>query len=143
MYLLPDINLTLRPRLLTELRPGTRVLSHNFTMGEWRPDDEAEVGASRVYLWVVPAVVGGRWLVSGPDGEAVLEAEQMFQEVRGTLGGVALRDVALRGTRLRFTIDTAGGARTYQGVVRDAAIEADPVADEGAVRGWSARRLED
>ncbi|HEX8216994.1 MAG TPA: class I SAM-dependent methyltransferase, partial [Allosphingosinicella sp.] len=42
MYLLPDVNLRLRPRILTELRPGTRVLSHNFTMGDWRPDAEEE-----------------------------------------------------------------------------------------------------
>ena len=143
MYLLPDINLRLRPRLLTELRPGSRVVSHNFTMGDWRPDAEAEVGASHVYMWVVPAVVGGRWAFSGPDGETVLEAEQRFQEVSGTLGGAAMRDVVLRGTSLRFTVDTAGGPRTYQGVVRDAAIEADPAAAEGAARGWSARRLEE
>lgn len=143
MYLLPAINLALRPRILTELRPGTRVLSHNFTMGDWRPDEVAEVGASHIYLWVVPAVVGGRWVLSGPDGEAVLEAEQMFQVVHGTLGGAPLRDVVLRGTSLRFTVDTAAGPRLYQGVVRDAVIEADPAAADGAVAGWRARRLEE
>lgn len=70
MYLLPAVNLKLRPRLLKELKPGTRVVSHDFDMGEWRPDDTATLyskekygatgGNSTVYLWIVPAQVAGR-----------------------------------------------------------------------------------
>ncbi|HEX9931491.1 MAG TPA: methyltransferase domain-containing protein [Allosphingosinicella sp.] len=138
MYLLPDINLRLRPRLLTELRPGARVVSHNFDMGDWRPDAVAEVGASRLYLWVVPAVAGGSWSLRLADGTILpLELEQRFQEVTGSLGGAAVSDTRLRGTSLRF----AAAGRTFQGVVGDAAIEPDPAAPAGAERSWIATRV--
>jgi len=147
MYLLPDVNLALRPRILTELRPGTRVLSHNFTMGEWRPDAEEEMDASRIYMWIVPAVVGGRWALTMADGAAMtLDLDQRFQEVSGTLtaNGRAsqLRDAALYGTSFRFQADTGSGPITFRGLVGDATIEADPGAPPDAVGGWIARRIE-
>jgi SAM-dependent methyltransferase len=147
MYLLPDINLQLRPRILTELRPGTRVLSHNFTMGDWRPDAEEEMDASHIYMWIVPAVVGGRWALTTADGTAmVLEIEQLFQDARGTLTANGrsseLRDVALRGRSLRFQADTGGGPTTFRGIVGDATIEADPGAPPDATGGWIARRID-
>jgi SAM-dependent methyltransferase len=134
LYLLPAINLALRPRLLTELRPGSRVVSHAFHMGDWRPDAEQELDGRRVFLWIVPAVAGGSWALTGGDGgTALLEIEQRFQEVTGTLtgaGGVlALERASLRGTVLRFT----AGGRTFAGTVGDAAITGDG-------GGWSARR---
>jgi hypothetical protein len=139
MYLLPDINLQLRPRILTELRPGTRVLSHNFNMAEWRPDAEEEVGASRVFMWIVPAVVGGSWALTAADGNVLpLEIEQRFQEVSGTLGQAALADARLRGTSFRFT----AAGRAFHGIVRDSTIEADPAAPGGAEQGWTARRID-
>ncbi|HYM48891.1 MAG TPA: class I SAM-dependent methyltransferase [Burkholderiaceae bacterium] len=54
MYLLPSVNLRLRPRLLKELKPGTRVVSHDFHMGDWAPQVTREVGRSRIYLWTIP-----------------------------------------------------------------------------------------
>lgn len=137
LYLLPDINLRLRPRLLTELRPGTRVVSHNFTMADWRPDAEAEVGASRLYMWIVPAIVGGSWSLRLADGTVLpLGLDQRFQEVTGTLAGAPIRDVSLRGTSFRFTADTPLGARIFSGTVGDATIEAEPGG------GWTASRAE-
>jgi SAM-dependent methyltransferase len=135
LYLLPRINLALRPRLLTELRPGSRIVSHAFNMGEWRPEAEEELDGRRIFLWIVPAVAGGSWTVTEASGAtAVLEIEQRFQEVTGTLtgaGGVLeLQRAVLRGTRLSFE----AGGRTWAGTVGDAAI-----AGEG--NGWSARRL--
>ena len=135
LYLLPRINLELRPRLLTELRPGSRVVSHAFHMGEWRPEAEDELDRRRIFLWIVPAVAGGSWAVTEADGTtSVLEIEQRFQEVTGTLikagGAFALEQAALRGTRLSFT----AGGRAWAGTVGDASI-----ADEGAA--WVARRL--
>jgi SAM-dependent methyltransferase len=134
LYLLPAINLALRPRLLTELRPGSRVVSHAFHMGDWRPDAEEELDGRRVFLWIVPAVAGGGWALTGADGgTALLEIEQRFQEVTGTLtgaGGVlTLERASLRGTALRFT----AGGRTFAGTVGDATIAGDG-------GGWSARR---
>jgi ribosomal protein L11 methylase PrmA len=55
MYLLPSVNLKLRPRLLAELKPGTRIVSHDFDMGDWKPEVAREVSNSRIFLWTVPA----------------------------------------------------------------------------------------
>ena len=55
MYLLPSVNLKLRPRLLKELKPGTRVVSHDFHMGDWKPEITRDVGRSRIYLWTIPS----------------------------------------------------------------------------------------
>lgn len=129
MYLLPRINLALRPRLLTELRPGTRIVAHAFDMGDWRADMERPVGDRRVYLWIVPAVAGGTWRATLGDGRQVpLTIDQRFQDVTGMLGGAALTGT-LRGTALSFT----AGGRTYRGTVGEAAITGE---------GWRARRLE-
>jgi SAM-dependent methyltransferase len=141
MYLLPDVNLRLRPRLLTEARPGSRIVSHNFTLGDWRPDAEQALDASRIFMWVVPAAVGGRWILHDDRGAAMaLELDQRFQEVTGTLSGggrtVALHDVSLRGNHLRFT----AGGQTYNGLVDGAEIapEGEPVGRAG----WRARRAD-
>jgi hypothetical protein len=99
MYLLPEVNLALRPRLLYELRPGTRVVSHDFDMGEWQPErsvtvlvPDKTVGAkkeSTIYLWVVPARLAGYWrgTLASPQGEelALVEFRQEFQNVHVTL----------------------------------------------------------
>jgi SAM-dependent methyltransferase len=135
MYLLPQVNMRLRPRLLTELRPGSRIVSHNFTLGDWAPDASREIGSSHIYLWIVPAPAEGRWAVE--DG-GTLELEQHFQEVGGSLDGRPIRDAALRGRHLRFTVDGSGGVRTYAGVVGDAEI----APDTGAATPLRARRLD-
>jgi hypothetical protein len=141
LYLLPDVNLRLRPRLLTELRAGARVVSHNFAMGDWRPDATREVGASRIYLWIVPAVAEGEWQLETVDGRTwPLRLEQRFQDVSGTLDGHALRDVVLRGRVLAFSADLPDGARTFRGIVEDGGIVPDPAA-AGAETGWRARRV--
>jgi SAM-dependent methyltransferase len=138
MYLLPHINLRLRPRLLTELRPGTRVLSHVFDMGAWRPDVAEQLNGSNIFMWIVPAAVGGTWTMTLLDGSAApLEIEQTFQQVAGTLGGRQIADAALRGTSLRFTV----GGQTFHGVVDGADIRPDPAAPTGAATGWRARRV--
>ena len=143
MYLLPDINLQLRPRILTELVPGTRVVSHNFTMGDWEPDAAEEMDASHIYLWIVPAVVGGSWSMRLADGSVLpLEIEQRFQQVSGTLGGAPIENAQLRGTGLRFTTRTQSGVHTFRGIVRDSTIEADPGAPPDATGGWVARRVD-
>lgn len=139
LYLLPQVNLALRPRLLTELRPGTRIVSHQFTLGDWRPDAEAEVGDSRLFLWIVPAVVGGSWTLRLADGTTLpLEIEQRFQQASGTLGPDPLGEVALRGTSFRFS----AGGRRFHGIVGDAAITPDPAAPAEAEQGWSAARAD-
>lgn len=128
MYLLPRINMALRPRLLTELRPGTRIVTHAFDLGDWRADEQRLVADRRVHLWIVPAVVGGEWRATLPDGrELPLTIDQRFQDVTGTLGGAAIAG-GLRGTAIRFT----AGGRSYAGTVGEATITGD---------GWRALRV--
>jgi hypothetical protein len=120
MYLLPAVNLQLRPRLLAQLRPGTRVLSHDWDMGEWQPDAKAvveglnkpvmPVQTSAVYLWVVPARVAGRWSLQVEGAEQAMEVEftQRFQEISGvvrrTRGRTLLQSAHLRGPEIRFAV---------------------------------------
>ena len=127
MYLLPQINPQLRPRILRELKPGTRVVSHDFDMGDWKPDQRREVAVpnksygppvSQVYLWYVPANVAGKWQWRLPVGGAtrLYEARisQTFQELSGeTLvdGGTA----TAQGARLHGDLITLNLMREFFG----------------------------
>src|SRR5690606_7683708 len=107
MYLLPEVNLRLRPAIMA-LRPGTRVVSHDWDMGDWKPDRSVTVAvpekklglekSSRVFLWIVPARVEGLWCGRAARGRAALRLEQAFQVVRGELreGSAAPESVAGR-----------------------------------------------
>jgi SAM-dependent methyltransferase len=113
LYLWPEVNLRLRPRLLKELRPGTRVVSHSHSMGEWTPDGTSEVSNHRLYFWVIPANVSGTWAWPVPTGKgstrAVLRLDQHFQEIRGSLTvdntTVPLTGSVLTGDRLRLVAE--------------------------------------
>jgi precorrin-6B methylase 2 len=138
LFLLPEINLRLRPKLL-ELKPGTRVVSNSFTMGEWKADAEATAPNCdhwcTALLWIVPAKVEGSWQLER--GELVLKQE--FQMVSGTLraGNQALpvKNGRLSGDELSFS---AGDAH-YRGRVAGNRIEG--VVKTGAnTRKWSATR---
>ena len=94
MYLLPEVNLQLRPKIL-QLRPGTRIVSHDWDMGEWQPDKSLTVDApdkpigreksSKVYLWVVPARIQGDYCGIGKAKGTELRLAQQFQRFRGQL----------------------------------------------------------
>jgi len=86
LYLLPDLNQQLRPTILT-MKPGTRVVSHAWDMGEWEPDALQRLGDSEAFLWIVPARVEGRWVVRDAGGlfSGELSLTQRFQRVGGTL----------------------------------------------------------
>jgi SAM-dependent methyltransferase len=137
MYLLPTVNLKLKPRVLDELKPGSRVVSHAFSMGDWQPDHFEKVEGSSIYLWIVPAKVDGRWTIAG-DKSFTIELTQSFQEVRGSavMNGrtVPLTGVTLRGDRLAFTLD----GQTYAGRINGLVIEAVETAGTG--RNWRATR---
>ncbi len=136
LYLLPSVNARLRPKLLTELRPGTRIVSHAFDMGDWPPEEHRLVEEKHVYRWTVPATAGGDWRLVTADGRAhPLAIEQRFSKVSGTLDGQPLTNATLTGTHLAFT----AAGRRYQAIVGDAAIESDPAAGTG---GWHATRVD-
>ena len=137
LFLLTDLNLKLRPTILT-LKPGTRIVSNTFRMGEWEPDQTVELGCDTyctAYLWIVPAHVEGGWK-NGP-GELVLK--QDFQKISGTLksGNVSapISRGRLNGDQISFS---AGGAE-YHGRVNGNAIEGTVKAD-GKSHAWKASR---
>lgn len=134
IYLLPDINRRLEPKLLTELRPGTRIVSHAFLIGDWTPDEHRVVHGRNIYLWTVPAVAGGRWQLRRADGStAILDIDQRRQQLKGTLAGQPIRDTVLSGRDLSFT--TATGER-MRASVGDAEIVSV------GTPAWTARRLD-
>ena len=107
LYLLPELNLQLRPTLM-KMKPGTRIVSNTFDMQEWTADQTVSSGDTPGYLWIIPASVAGEWEFTPLDGSAPawLSLQQAFQQVGGTLsmGGVSqpVLGAQLRGNQLSF-----------------------------------------
>ena len=106
MYLLPDLNMALRPTIL-KMKPGTRVASHAFNMGDWEADVEIDASA-RAYYWVVPAKVDGEWLITGLEpNKTTLKLSQHYQKIGGTLQigneSQPILNPKLEGATLSFT----------------------------------------
>lgn len=139
LYLLPEVNLRLRPRILAQMRPGTRVVSHDFHMGDWPWDDRRRIGTANVYLWIVPARVAGRWLLTVAGREARLDLEQRFQQVGGSVatGGrsAPIEQGRLAGARIRFLVDLGDGPRLFDG-----RVDGDRIEPLSADAGWRAVR---
>ena len=157
LYLLSSVNVKLRPKLLRELKPGTRIVSHEFNMGDWPPDQALEVEGHPVYSWVVPANVRGEWEWTMQDSGGAhtictLRLSQRFQTVAGRLrtGGVEmpLTDAMLKGDMLRFTVrqGTSGLKRPirFRGRVDGDFIRGVMVSDNRvhARVGWTAGRAQ-
>jgi len=130
LYLLHSVNLRLRPKLLTDLNPGTRVVSHDFSMGSWKPDRKIDLDVDyrvhEVYFWTIPANASGRWRVSRPSQlKAVpftLTIKQQFQEVQGQAelrqSIVPIQEAELIADRLRFSFITDEGQTcSFQGML--------------------------
>ena len=163
LYLLPDVNLALRPKILAELKPGSRVVSHDYGMGDWRPDTEEtipapdkKVGArkeSQVFLWTVPAKVDGEWrfeLSSGVKSRRTrLVLKQRYQVVSGTVelagqGNVPLSDGLLRGDELRLMLPAGAVDRGPVEMVGRATRDtlAGTLRKSGRdLANWTARRI--
>ncbi len=147
LYLLPSLNMKLRPQILA-LRPGTRVVAHAFNMEDWEPDETSDVDGRRVYLWVVPAQVAGRWAIDlsgGGSEKASLSLDQRFQKINGTayLGPVlaGLREPRLNGFRISFAyVDNKGVRRDFTGRVTGPQMEGSFRSDNGAEGRWTATK---
>jgi hypothetical protein len=165
MYLLPQVNLELRPRLLA-LKPGTRIVSHDFSMDAWQPDQHVVLdaldkfggsgGRSDIYLWVVPARVAGRWTwestVAGKAQSYEVVLQQRYQVLSGTarVGGraVKLDQARVRGDELHleFTI-AVNGVRVKHALTGK--VDGDDVSGTAMLSGqrlesrrdWTARRM--
>jgi precorrin-6B methylase 2 len=115
MFLLPQINLKLRPQIL-DLKPGTRIVSNSFTMEDWEADQTEQVTEDctswcTALLWIVPAKVEGTW--SSPQGDLVLKQE--FQMVSGTMGGKPISEGRLRGDQFTFNVGSTSHTATVNG----------------------------
>jgi hypothetical protein len=154
IYLLPEVNLMVRPRIL-DLKPGTRLVSHDYGFGEWPPDVEFTMDApgkpvgrdqkSKVMFWVVPARVAGKWVWQGPAGLYELQLDQVFQKLSGTLsaGGrrVTIDKAVLSGEHIRFEAALDQGRHEFSGRIINNAIEGE-LRVSGTPQAWSATRTE-
>jgi hypothetical protein len=160
MYLLPEYNLLLRPKLLAELRPGARIVSHDWDMGEWVPDAKATVPVpdkpvglrkeSTVYLWIVPARVAGRWRADLPRAGRTVPVEidlrQSFQELSGTarIDGheVPVERGRINGSGILFRFADGDRSWRFEGQTKGDRIVGRVSENGGAARPWRAVRAE-
>lgn len=144
MYLLPALNLKLRPQILA-MRPGTRVVSHSFNMEDWEPDEVSSFDGRRAYFWLVPANVAGHWNLDAGGERLGLTLEQRYQKLDGSISlkgmHAGLRDTRLRGTALSFAyVDNGGVRRDFAGRINGTRIEGTFRAETGAEGKWSATK---
>jgi SAM-dependent methyltransferase len=152
LYLLPSLNERLRPKLFKELRPGSRVVSNAFDMGDWKADRTLDVKTfsgmqSYAYLWIIPADVSGRWRLTSEEGgkEYALDIKQKYQEVSGTAtsGGKAtpLTGFSLKGDRVTFALGEGAERVELTGTVSGAKASGT-AKGKGGSWSWSAARTE-
>ena len=145
LYLLPEINQRLRPKLMAELKPGTRIIANHFGMGDWRADEHRMLGYRNLYRWIVPAWVGGRWrcVVDRPDGRLRLrlDLERRYQFVVGTARvgrrTMEVEDGRLVGREIRFRL--ADGT-SFVGRVEGDSIRGRCARGAGAECAWGGVR---
>jgi SAM-dependent methyltransferase len=151
MYLLPEVNLKLLPRFIDQLKPGARIVSHDYDLGPWPFDEMMELalaekfvgadGRSRVYLWLVPADARGRWVADLPElgGRWQFDIAQKFQilDVDARAGGsvMVVRGARLRGEEIRLAVTGVVGGKGYNvlfaGKVADGRIEGNVRISDG------------
>ena len=165
LYVLPHMMLELRPKLLAELRPGARIVSHDYHFGDWEPDsrwsfdvpekrEAVGFSSTTLYLWIVPAQVGGVWQVEVADAKRapplLLNFRQLFQQVSGAARiGTRVADVAhvrLRGDAIEFALDAQanGELQTYRAKVAGTSMEGEMTSGPGVLarpHKWKAVRL--
>lgn len=140
MYLLEALNLRLRPVILERLAPGTRVVSHVFGMGDWKPDQTVVSRGIPAHLWIVPAQIQGKWRIDYPDGRhEIVDFYQRYQEIEGSYlveGNThGMNFAELRGTQIRFS------ARERHFIGRIDGEHMSGVAGPGVVPQWRAERI--
>lgn len=127
LYLLPSLNLKLRPIIL-KMRPGTRIVSNSFTMGEWEPEKTISTDGSSGYFWIVPANVAGRWAFEVGNDRFATELGQQFQYVT-TANGAPIKSGKLRGAAIELV--------RSDGVTLSGEVKGDQMLG----RGWMATRI--
>ncbi len=128
MYLLTGVNLQLRPRILSELRPGSRVVSHAFSMTDWEPDEHVTVNGRPIYLWIVPGKAEGAWQAESGGRTFALTLKQRFQKLTGTalIDGKSMPvSGRLTGNAIELSTDFGGGAVQLRGEIKANLIAGD------------------
>ncbi len=144
MYLLPHLNLKLRPIILN-MRPGIRVVSHQFDMGDWKPDEVSDTVGRRISFWLVPAKVDGDWKLSFTGRNYTLTLRQEFQMISGWVapgpGQMGLRDAVLTGAAIRFSlVDEQGKLLAFSGSVDGNRISGTVTPQGGGPEPFSATK---
>jgi SAM-dependent methyltransferase len=163
MYLLPEVNLQLVPRLLAQLKPGARIVSHDYDLGPWPFDEMIELalaekmvgplGRSRIFLWLVPADARGRWVSEMPEhgGRWQFDITQKYQvlevDARTPSGPLVVRGARLRGEEIRLAVTGMVGGKgfnhLFRGKVADGRIEGEiriSDGEESRTVPWKANR---
>ena len=156
MYLLPEVNLQLRPRLLSQLKPGARIVSHDYDLGDWPFDEMIELGLaekmvgplgrSRVFLWVVPGDARGRWVSELPDlgGRWLFDLKQKYQildaDAKAGAAEMVVRGARLRGEELRMAVTGMVGGKGYNVLFRGT-IAGDRIRGEARVSDGDTARV--
>jgi precorrin-6B methylase 2 len=126
MYLLQSVNLQLRPRILAELRPGSCVVSHAFSMNEWEPDQHVNLNGRNLYLWIVPGKADGSWQAESGGRKFTLNLKQTFQKVAGTatVNGVSTPVTGrLIGNAIELSGNLGNGTTELRGEIKGDIIE--------------------
>jgi SAM-dependent methyltransferase len=152
LYLLPNLVDKLKPRLLAELKPGTRIVAHDYGFSDWKPDRSVVISKA-YHLYVVPAPVAGRWrlhaVLPGGEREYDLEFEQRYQELRGGArvpgGYLPAFDARLTGDRIAFVLVEDGTSHRFEGTVQgtllmEGTLRSGPGRNP-ATRTWRATRI--
>ncbi len=144
MYLLPDLNLKLRPKIL-EMKPGTRVVSHAFSMGDWEADETTNLDDRTAYFWIVPAKVAGSWDWKATSGTEELILSQTYQKIEGKVKidgkEQPVSGVKLEGDHISFSVGMGNPTRIeYSGRVNGNTIEGVSKSGNGAETKWVATR---
>ena len=145
LYLLDLVNVQLSPRLLDELRPGTRIVSHAFDMGDWKPDQRQSCGSINIYKWIVPAKVAGTWQWQTSSGETYrVELKQKYQQLSGKawIDGeeAQLKNALIKGDLLELVISKKANTRPVGFIMRSQGREL--VAAEGKLQTTPAIKIQ-
>lgn len=156
LYLLPSMMIDLRSKIYLEARPGTRVVSHDYSFDDWPADDYIELEVpekemitgsptATIHMWIVPAQVGGRWRLHIERAEPYrMELQQIYQLLRGTASArgrtARVPSGRLRGNDIEFTMSDRGELRQFKGTVAGDAMHGTVELGAGRVARWSAKR---
>jgi hypothetical protein len=157
LYLLPAMMINLRGKIYLEAKPGTRVVSHDYSFDNWHPDDQISldvpekekingVPRATILLWIVPAKVHGKWQLQVDGGERYdVALRQQNQNLSGSVeaGGkpAKLTSATLRGDDIRFTVMDGVARRSFKGIAGEASMQGTVDLGGGRTAKWTARRV--